>query len=739
VVHRSATQVSARVLAALTVLVTAFAGTGLASAADRVSSEGYLLSATPALTRTTEGGLTLRTIPVEVGFDQFRADVEVTAADGTVHRVRGLRGNGFFVSDLGRVIVLETAESSAYPSALRVYDLSGALDWECPLDAPANPVQSPSGRYLACAVRDGSVVLDFASHTITRAPHLDLLAVANDGMLAGISYRDDGALLVQAMGADARRVTVSAPARRVDVAADGGSAFVLTASELREFPMATADGTPAPGRRIFLAPAGAELQDFRRAADGFEVGLRYVDGSGSRGELVTLARDGSITGGEAGPAGPRNQGEVQRDGTRGIPWPIAPNSQHPVGNTYGEYQNYGGAPYPHPGFDVMGNPNQAVFAVRRGVVKAILTTSAEYHWRVAIADTSLAATGPGYLYAHLNQASITVHVGDVVQVGQQIGTLVPWPNDNFTHCHFTRIEDSGATWDGQWLSIANPHLDVPSTETAAPVFLQARPGSLLAFCTNQTSSYQAPTALHGAVDIVARIYDQIATTWKCTVQEIRYTIYPLGHPNTPVVNNKQSVFFSFNLDTYMNGTLDAFMISLLYKQDSTCQTQGDYTNREFYHIITNSNGDQVYDTADLNEAWNTALLPDGNYVVRVKAIDAAGNAKSDSMTVTTVNGNPSGVDTPPALAPELTCRPNPAVGGTALSFTMPAPGAADLAIYGPDGRLVRTILGERLPAGPASGSWDLRDARGLRVPAGTYFYRLEALGRSRAGSVIVVR
>lgn len=711
----------------------------LASAEVRVSSEGFLRPTTPALTQTSPGGLTLRVLPSEVGFDQFRADVEVTAPDGRLHRLAGLQGNGFFISDLGRVVVLETAESNALPSALRVYDLAGRLTWECPLDAPAHAIQSPDGRYFACATRAGTAVLDLLTRTVTRYPRLDLLIVGNDGLLAGVAYADGDALWLQGAGAPVRRVPMTSRGRRVDLSTDGKTAYVLTATGLLGVGVPEVDGPGSAPRLLFAAPDGAELQDFRVIDAGFEVGLRYGDGLSVRGEWVELDSAGRVVRRESGPVDARTQGEAERDGTRSIPWPISPNSQHPVGNTYGEYQNYGGAPYPHPGFDVMGSPNQAVYAVRRGVVKAVLTTSAQYHWRVAIADTSLATTGPGYLYAHLNQTSITVHVGDVVQAGQQIGTLVPWPNDNFTHCHFTRIEGTGATWDGLWLSTANPHLEVSSTETSAPVFLPARPGSLLAFCGNQTSTYQAPSALHGSVDIIARVYDLIATTWKCSVQELRYTIYPVGQPAYPVVNDKQSVFFSMDLDTYISGTIDAFLINLLYKQDAVCATQGDYTSREFYHILTNSDGDEVYDETDLNEAWNTALLPDGSYVIRVKAVDAAGNVKVDSMTVTTVNGNPSGLGDAAGLATTLTCRPNPASERVALSFTMPSPGLASLAVYGPDGRAVRRILDGRLRGGPGTRTWDLRDANGALVPAGTYFYRFEAGGRRQAGSLVVVR
>jgi hypothetical protein len=37
-----------------------------------------------------------------------------------------------------------------------------------------------------------------------------------------------------------------------------------------------------------------------------------------------------------------------------IPWPFEPaDSAQPLGNSYGEYQYYGGTPYLHPGIDIM--------------------------------------------------------------------------------------------------------------------------------------------------------------------------------------------------------------------------------------------------------------------------------------------------------------------------------------------------------------------------------------------------
>ena len=54
-------------------------------------------------------------------------------------------------------------------------------------------------------------------------------------------------------------------------------------------------------------------------------------------------------------------------------------------------------------------------------------------------------------------------------------------------------------------------------------------------------------------------------------------------------------------------------------------------------MITNSDGDDVYETADADEAWDTTAVANGSYVIEVTAWDAAGNSATAAMTVTVDN------------------------------------------------------------------------------------------------------
>ena len=711
-----------------------------------VSVQGIIREASPAAVRTSpSGAYRMETVVTKGGFDQFDTAVRVVSSDGASRRLPNLHGNALYVTDGGRVVTLETTESTARPSVLRVYDLDGRELIARRLRVPSDPTLASDGSRLACRTAEGLLVLDLATFHETIYPAFDLFALGPNEEFAGLVLADARGAERWALNIriyergrqdDPILLPVGAPPRRIKFSFDGSSLLILGPSILSRV-----DLRSGRSELLFTAPGGYELQDLRVGPGRVWVGLRRIEGETCSGALVDIGEDGRVRSWQAGPSKKLTWGDALPVSSRGIPWPILPNAQHPVGNTYGEYQNYGGAPYPHPGTDIMGSPAQEVYAVRGGVVKAILTTSGMYHWRIAVGDSATAGTCKGYLYAHLDQYSIAVNVGDPILPGQYLGDLVEWPIYGFTHCHFARIQDSGWTWDGTWLCTENAHLDlVNQTENMRPVFEPARGNDLLAFCEDQTSTYQTPTSLHGRVDIIAHVGDRIGSTWVCTVQEIRYTIYPVGLPRFPVVNNKQSVYFNMALDTYQGGGMDAFLIDLLYKQDGVCNTQGDYDYREFYHIITNSDGDQDYEESDLYEAWDTAHCLDGSYVVRVTAVDVAGNVARDSMTVVTANGGPSlvaGREEEPAMWLGAS-YPNPGRGRATIAFGLPSAGRVTLSIHDPMGRVVRRLIDEPLREGAHTVAWDGRGEGGETIAPGIYFWRLVGPSGTRTGKLSLI-
>ncbi len=88
---------------------------------------------------------------------------------------------------------------------------------------------------------------------------------------------------------------------------------------------------------------------------------------------------------------------------------------------------------------------------------------------------------------------------------------------------------------------------------------------------------------------------------------------------------------------------------------------------------------------------------------------------------------PTGVEEANALSqgPAMRPSPNPFNPRTAIRFRLPQAGSVRLAIHDPAGRLVRTLVADRiLPAGTQESVWDGRDDAERPVGTGTYFARL---------------
>lgn len=70
--------------------------------------------------------------------------------------------------------------------------------------------------------------------------------------------------------------------------------------------------------------------------------------------------------------------------------------------------------------------------------------------------------------------------------------------------------------------------------------------------------------------------------------------------------------------------------------------------------------------------------------------------------------------------------PNPFAQSATIRFSTAKTGNVTLTIYDVQGRKVRTLVDDVLPAGVHEARWDGRDANGVGAASGTYFYRLTA-------------
>jgi hypothetical protein len=78
----------------------------------------------------------------------------------------------------------------------------------------------------------------------------------------------------------------------------------------------------------------------------------------------------------------------------------------------------------------------------------------------------------------------------------------------------------------------------------------------------------------------------------------------------------------------------------------------------------------------------------------------------------------------PAVTTLAAVFPNPFQGSTAIGFSLREPGPVTLAVFGVDGRRVRTLASGHWEAGIHRLGWDGRDDQGHPASAGVYFVQL---------------
>lgn len=331
----------------------------------------------------------------------------------------------------------------------------------------------------------------------------------------------------------------------------------------------------------------------------------------------------------------------------------------PVGNSYGEIQAYGGGsvPYLHPGVDLLGVPGQEVRSVKAGVVKAVLTTSAQFHWRVAIAygpQDSLA-----YLYAHVEEATIPFAPGDAVVAGDLIGNLVTWPVPGFDHCHFARIVDNTRLWTGDWWTVDHPVADlINHRDHEAPTYNPVGIGGAVAVL-DPTGQELHPDSVHGRVALISQPSERCnSPTYDIDLYDERYALRPVS--GGPAVLDTLAWCFDMRTDVYGPSSYSTLVFQTLYARTASYFSLGDYTSRAFYHYLTHGTGDNRIQPTDSLRLLNTAAYPDGDYWLTLTAHDASGNAARDSVRLRLRNGV---LGTAAATAANaLSVWPNPVTG-----------------------------------------------------------------------------
>jgi hypothetical protein len=395
---------------------------------------------------------------------------------------------------------------------------------------------------------------------------------------------------------------------------------------------------------------------------------------------------------------------------------------YPIGNSYAEIQEYGGSPYLHPGVDLLGADFQEVYSVADGYVKAVLTTGGDPYWRVAVSNDNVSTQSKGYLYAHLNQESITLNVGDQVQAGDLLGTLYPWGYYDFTHIHFAKIYASGEQWTGNWWTTENVLYDMINVfDNQPPIFEDALPGSRYAF-RRENGVYLDWHSLSGEFDIIVKCYDLANSDWKIDVHDLSFSLHPQSNPSETLYE-RYSFAFDFDLDTYHAGAMDNLVLNTIYSRDATCYSTGHYTAREYYHLITNSDGESL----DENETFDSSQFSDGAYWLKVTARDANLNTTVDSMLVVFQNGNTEADNALPLGNIILFNYPNPFNPNTTIRFSSEQFSPNELIyleIYNIKGQRVKQFNMKNEKSKMNEVVWDGKDDDNQPVSSGIYLYKL---------------
>jgi hypothetical protein len=147
------------------------------------------------------------------------------------------------------------------------------------------------------------------------------------------------------------------------------------------------------------------------------------------------------------------------------------------------------------------------------------------------------------------------------------------------------------------------------------------------------------------------------------------------------------------------------------------------TERNFYHNLTNSNGDSLVELSEKALAFDTDQFSDGLYRVIIEVYDEAGNFDIDSMDVHFKN-NPTSTefDKDNVFTFKLDQNyPNPSNPTTTISYEIPERSIVTIKIYGVLGNEITTLVNEE----KAAGYYDI-DFDASELSSGIYFYSLQA-------------
>jgi murein DD-endopeptidase MepM/ murein hydrolase activator NlpD len=411
-----------------------------------------------------------------------------------------------------------------------------------------------------------------------------------------------------------------------------------------------------------------------------------------------------------------------------IPWPFFPfDSMRTVWNYYEQHMSYGEADwsYLHQGLDLIIPIGEPVYSTTDGIVKCVLTLGGAAYWRTAISAEQSAGYSDGWLYAHLIDSTIQVDVGDTVRVHDYLGDIIQWSSD-WGHIHFVQIQDSGLVWrydDNEWGINYNPLLSlIPDEDLIPPVIDNVFPNSKFGFCINETSNYLNPDSLFGDIDIITKVIDYIGDSqWQQPAFETYFWITDINGETVFPKTLGQRLNHSYNF--YGSGNYEPYAATLYKRDEFLLPSRWMDKQRNYYHVLTNNNGDSLIFLAEKDLAFSTENYNDDDYRIFVEVRDAFGNSTVDSMDVKFCNGNISKAETENnrQLRFELKQNyPNPFNPTTKITFYLSEAASVKLSVYNILGEEVSYIIDKFMNSGTHIINFDASS-----LSAGMYFYQLK--------------
>jgi len=157
-------------------------------------------------------------------------------------------------------------------------------------------------------------------------------------------------------------------------------------------------------------------------------------------------------------------------------------------------------------------------------------------------------------------------------------------------------------------------------------------------------------------------------------------------------------------------------------------SESEHISSEYPHMDVSVGGTDSTPVVNAIYGIWTENVGDGFYSVRFRKLGVSEMAPDGVMAKAT----------PLVLEPRLyDAAPCPSRGRTVLRYQIPRPTHVTLKMYDASGRIVRTVLDSKRPAGVYSLAWDGRDQRGRVSPNGIYFCTMKA-GDYHSGKKLVI-